>query len=266
MARRKIGTGISYRRLLQQPAAAFRRMRQRAAQEVKLIWVVLAGCCMVVLWADVFNLGKTYGEGPVMSVALVAGPPLGILFLVFSTFWSLVFAHLLLRTPTLTRSFRTKLPPFPFKNLIWRRILGTARLERLFSWPVLKPLAALWNNLRRRMRYLGDLLRIGKPNMGTLLAWNSLASMVWLPIALVLGAAHFLLDQSLLMPGSSAQLLWLLPPLALISLQAYHGAVALRVGMGISPLQSVSIIAMAWALSLGMLLILLSFLTGISFF
>ena len=266
MARRKIGKGISYGRLLQQPAAAFRRMRQRAIQEVKLTWAVLGGCCMVLLWADLFNLGSVFGEGPVMSVALVGGPPIGIAFLVLSTSLSLVLAHLLLRTPAPTLAFRPTLPPFPLKNLLWRRLLGTARLQRLFAWPVLKQAAALWNFLQLRLRQLAYMLHSGKTNMTALLAWNSLASMAWLPIAGVLWTAHFILDQALLMPGSPALLLWLVLPLGGVGLLAYHCAVALRVGLGLRPLQALLVLGLAWAMSLGLLLFLFSFFIGISLF
>jgi hypothetical protein len=266
MGKQKLGIGISYWRLLRQPAAAFRWMLRSSQQEVLLVWVVLSGFCMVLLWADVFNKGIENPAGQVMSVTLVAGPILGIAFMLLSCLLSMSLANLLDRSHRTRFQFRTVIPPFPLKNLLFRRVLGTARLNRLFSYPLLRQGRWVYSWLRAQLVRARLSMSNGRVEYSSLLAWHSGVARAWVPVGAILWLQHFLLDQPVLVPGSMLQVLWWLAALPFIALFAYHNAVAIQAGFGLGWMRSWLILGLSWAMSLGALLFLLSFLTGMSLF
>ncbi len=238
-------------------------MLRSSRQEVLVLWVVLAGCCMVLLWADAFDLGVGLPSGQVMSVALVAGPLLGISFMLLSCLLSLWMANLLDPTHRSQFDFRLVIPPFPLKKILWGRLLGPAGMERLLDYPILKQWRWLWSWLLAASRRIASALGDGRVGYGSLLAWHSGIARAWIPVALLLWLQHFILDVPALVPGHGLQALWLLATLPFIGLFAYQNAVAIDTGFGLGRLRSVAIVAVAWILSLGILLFLLSFLTGI---
>jgi hypothetical protein len=70
-------------------------MQQSASEQVALAWTLLSGLCMVLLWADVFNLGLAFDTGQVMSVTLILGPVVGLLSLLLTALLSIAAGRLL---------------------------------------------------------------------------------------------------------------------------------------------------------------------------
>jgi hypothetical protein len=177
-------------------------MLQTQQSDVELSGAIAAGICMVLLWADIFNLGQRYDPGQLMSAALVGGPILGLLFFILS-------------------------------SLITR---------------------ALSTGLRRRSL-----------PASAIFAWNSKIMRTWVFVALWLLLPYFILAQPVFAPGGSPMLLlWLLPTLPCICFFAYHSVLPPRVGWGLHWGFGVAIVAIAWAVTLGILLFLLSTLSGVS--
>jgi hypothetical protein len=79
---------------VRQPVAAFRHLQQAKDVHVALAWTLLSGFCMVLLWADVFNLGLSFDVGQVMSVTLILGPVVGLLSLLLTSLLSLAAGRL----------------------------------------------------------------------------------------------------------------------------------------------------------------------------
>lgn len=260
------GIGVTYWRLLRQPQAAYRRMRQSGLASLQVGWVLIAGFSLCFMWAAVFQLGGKYETGQLLSVIFLLGGPVGVLMWLLSNVSSLLLGRWRTVAATIEPKAVSAIPPFPFKNLVWRKLLGTRRLEALFQWPGFSALRQGWSWLLSHLRRGAQIFKACLSGLSSLLAWQSITMRATVVSAALQWIWLNFLEAPCFGAGPLWQWGWLLLSLPCWMVAGYHRLLALRMECNLSPRRAALSWMASWLISIGILMFLLSFVMGITLF
>ena len=177
--------------MLRAPEAFFTQMLKRKEKSVHLGILIAAGTALALHFAQTLSLGKLYPVGRVVSGVLILGPMLGILFCLIAglfCFWACNFFD----SSSVTQvQVKSKTPPFPFKNLIFKRFISKERLTEIFNFPILKQYRLVWSWLLTLVNYMRMRLGTGKTTFGVLFPMINRAAKPLLYAALLAWLALF---------------------------------------------------------------------------
>jgi hypothetical protein len=201
-----------------------------------------------------------------LSAIFLFGGLIGIMMWLLTNVSSLLLGRWRTVAATIAPKSVSAIPPFPFKNLVWRKLLGTRRLETIFQLPGLSALRLAWSWLLSHLRRGSQIFKACQSGLASLLAWQSITLRATVLSAALQWTWLYFLDAPSFGAGPLWQWGWLLLSLPCWVVVGYHRLLALGMECNLS-LRSAALVWMAsWLISIGILMILLSFVMGITLF
>lgn len=254
--------------LLFYPKVFFKHHLDEKANEINIPIVVVSGMAFTGYFAELVSIGNTYPTGKIISAILILGPIVAILLfglVGLVTFWTcnFIWGH----RPQQLKKIEAN-PPFPLKNLVFRRIFGVQKLNNFFAVPGLSIIKKGWSNSLSLFRHFR--LRIGKgkiqmPQLFSLLNQSVrpfliFAVLMWLSVVFM-GNSQFLL----LGNGATGTIIFAVETILLVTcLNLWQ--VAVKMAYGIKALHSWMIVISVSIFTSLTTVGLVSFFTGIKLF
>jgi hypothetical protein len=182
--------------MLLRPSATFKALIGEGNEDVALFPMILAGVMGLHLWADVFDLGRQYETGRILSGGLILGPVIGVLWLCLLGLLGLWLGNLMDSRHTSSFQLHVLIPPFPLKNMLWVKVFGADGIRRLFSKPVLKQYLQAWSWVNAAIIRAKDAVSGGELRYPVLLGGISRLAGLFLPLTVVVWVAANLLSQN----------------------------------------------------------------------
>lgn len=185
--------------MLRAPEAFFTHMYARKAKGIQMGILLIAGMTLTALLAQGLSIGKLYPIGRIVSGIFVLGPFLGLLFFLLAGlagFWACNFLD---PKVSLELKYQKRIPPFPFKRLLFERLVSKERFDRIFEFPVLKQYLNLWSWLRSFFQYVRVRFGRGPTSFGYLFSMLNKAIQPMFLAAMIAWASLFWGNQRFLM-------------------------------------------------------------------
>ena len=168
------------------PARACRTLFEQGRASFNLLVVFLGGIILFQLWATFFQMGDQFSIGKSMTVTLILGPLAGLLVAGFGAIFSASLGCLADPSHRPPYVYREVVPPFPLKNLLWRRIFGRKKLAEFFRKRPLNLYTRAWSLLRSGLNFLRRQLSGGKVNVGKIFSAISAFMTIFVALALLM--------------------------------------------------------------------------------
>jgi hypothetical protein len=153
---------------LSKPAKACQALYDHGPATFNLLVIFLGGIVMFQTWATAFHLGDDFVPGKIMTVTLILGPVAGLLIAIAGAMFAVNLGCLLDSSHNPSFKYRGYIPPFPMKNLLWKRIIGKEKLELAFQKTPLSIYGKAWSQFRSALDYLYRQLSGGRVSFGQL--------------------------------------------------------------------------------------------------
>jgi hypothetical protein len=131
--------------LLWRPSLPLGKMVDAGDKSTSVSVMLLAGPVLVLIWADFWGLGSKFSTGQILSTALVLGPLIGLFWPLLLAFFGMCIGHLLGQSHAAQLAYHPLVPPFPLKNLVWRKLFAAETLRKMFAWPVFRQYLVVWS-------------------------------------------------------------------------------------------------------------------------
>lgn len=266
MGRRRSGSEMTLWRMLLRPSLAFRHLLTRDMVDLRFFSILLAGMVLVLVWADLFELGRYFETGRILSGALILGPVIGLLFFPLLGLLGMWLGNALDRTHHATFHSHLHFPPFPLKDLLWRKVLGMEGLRKLFSMPVLRQYMLAWAWCKAAGQWLAASVSGGRTPYNRLLGCITWATWPFYPLALFTWVMGFMLGHPGFGRAEDASPLdgWSLAvKVALVLTFLYLWLQLLREGFALGWMRALIAGTVSTGLSMATVLFMMDFLTGI---
>ena len=251
-------------RILRQPQHTFSVMIEGGRGRFNLLVLLLAGIALFQIWADLFNLADHYPVGKIMGMSLILGPIAGLIFSILLATFGMYLGNLSDPNHKPSYTYQESNPPFPLRNLLWKKIFGKKRLNAAFHSPGLAWYKKTWSTLKSRRKWVLSNLSGGKASLDILFSGISAALTVlilanlfmWLELVFFDGAQFFSVPPT----ENPFSLLFLILKIGFLGWLLYLWWALLKQGFKLAFIPTLLITFISFVLALSFTIIILSFI------